>query len=76
LSILADMTPDQIGPYIAHVGFDVCAITDSTELPAAWVAHYRLGQGTYDLDRACMDLATFPPVSRRIFALQAEKLPT
>ena len=65
---------DQLFKYFAHVGFDVAAVDNSKQIPAAWLGHYRIGQGTYDTDRAAMDLATWPPISRRIFELQQEKL--
>ncbi|WP_144055521.1 hypothetical protein [Octadecabacter antarcticus] len=71
LSILADMAEsDDLKSYTDHVGFDVSALSGSKDLPAAWVAHYWLGQGTYDVDRATMDLLTWPPIARRVFELQ------
>ncbi len=73
LNILVDMMPDQVVPYLDHVGFDIAGLNDANQLPAAWLGHYRLGQGTCDVDRALMDLATWPPISRRIFELQAEQ---
>lgn len=60
--------------YFDHVGFDVPALDNSKKIPAAWLGHYRIGQGTYDTDRALLDLTTWPPISRRIFELQQEKL--
>ncbi len=39
----------------------------------AWVGHYRIGQGSYDTDRALLDFMTWPPIARRIFELQQEK---
>lgn len=71
--ILADFEGDEMVKFAEHAGFDFRSITDAKELPAAWVAHYWLGQGTYDVDRACMDLATWPPISRRIFELQQQQ---
>jgi len=44
--------------YLKHIGFDITAITDTKELPAAILGHYRIKQGEYDVDRAAMDLAT------------------
>ena len=70
----AENDTDQLFEYFAHVGFDVAVVDDSKQIPAAWLGHYRIGQGTYDIDRASMDLATWPPISRRIFELQQEKL--
>ena len=73
LNILVDMMSDDFGEYIRHVGFDIRGIGDPKNFIAAWLGHYRLGEGTYDVDRALMDLTTWPPISRRIFELQAEK---
>jgi len=74
VGILADfLEGDDWLEYLAHAGFDFAAITDAKELLPAWLGHYRIGQGTYDTDRASMDLATWPPIARRIFELQAEK---
>lgn len=75
--LLIDMIESDEWPeYLIHVGFDVGALTDAKDLLPAWIGHYRIGQGTYDTDRAAMDLATWPPISRRIFELQQEKLAT
>ena len=59
--------------YLTHSGFDFGAIDKAEDLLPAWLGHYRIGQGTYDTDRATMDLATWPPIARRIFELQADK---
>jgi len=72
-SILSDFLEndlDNLGAYINHVGFDVDAITDAPELLPAWLGHYRIGQGTYDTDRATMDLLTWPPVAKQVFEQQ------
>lgn len=73
LNILVDFLPDDIAEYIRHVGFDIQGLGDPKNFVDAWLGHYRLGQGTYDLDRALMDLCTWPPISRRIFELQQEQ---
>jgi len=73
LDILTDMIPDDLAGYIRHVSFDIQGIGDPKNFIDAWLGHYRLGQGTYDVERALMDLTTWPPISRRIFELQAEK---
>jgi len=59
--------------YLEHVGFDLRSIQDIRELPAAFLGHYRVAKGKYDVDRACMHLATWPPISEAIFELMAEK---
>lgn len=55
--------------FLDHVGFDLSVIRNVRELPAAFVAKYRLKSGQYDLDRAANDLATWPPVAARIAEL-------
>jgi len=55
--------------YLDHVGFDLRVISHVKELPAAFVAKYRLKTGKYDLDRAANDLATWPPIAARIAEL-------
>ena len=42
-------------------------------LDDAITAHYRLPDGTYDIERAANDLATYPPIAARIKELEAEK---
>lgn len=74
LSMFADMLEsDDLGEYLKHILFDIDAIQKPKELPDAFVAHYRINQGNYDLDRATMDLMTWPPMSKRIFELQEAK---
>jgi hypothetical protein len=72
LGILNDIADDasSVVDYLNHVGFDIAAINSSADLPEAWLGHYRLGQGSYDVDRATSDLLTWPPISRRVFELQ------
>lgn len=74
--ILADFAEtdlDNLGDYLKHCGFDIGAISKPRDLLDAWVGHYRIGQGTYDTDRALLDLTTWPPIARRIFELLQEK---
>lgn len=73
LNILVDMVSDDLGGYIRHVGFDIQGLDDPKNFVDAWLGHYRLGQGIYDVDRALMDLCIWPPISRRIFELQEEQ---
>ena len=77
LSILADKAENDVEgmfEYLDHVGFDLDALSDAKDLPAAWVAHYRLGQGSYDVDAAFLDLLTWPPIARAIFEGQQKQL--
>jgi hypothetical protein len=73
LSIFADFAEsDDDGDllsFLDHVGFDLRVISDVRELPAAFVATYRLKSGKYDLNRAANDLATWPPIAARIAEL-------
>ena len=61
--------------YLEHICFDISAIVDVNELPAAILGHYRIKQGVYDVDRATMDLATYPPVAAAIVGRQADPPP-
>jgi len=46
---------DNLGAYLEHVGFDASALGKPSDLLPAWAGHYRIGQGTYDTDRAATD---------------------
>lgn len=67
---------ENLGPYLKHVGFDIGALGETSDLLPAWLGHYRIGQGTYDTDRAALDLATWPPIARAIFEAQQAKAET
>lgn len=69
----AEKDVDTLFRYFDHVGFDARVVTDAGDLPAAWLGHYRLKRGHYDVDRACNDLATWPPIASRIFELLREE---
>lgn len=75
LNILADFCSDAdtLVDYLNHVGFDLCSICEAREIPAAFLGHYRIKNGVYDLDRACNHLATWPPIAARIEALRCER---
>jgi len=79
LSILFEfLEDDNIGDlddWIDHVGFDLTAIRDPADLPAAWLGHYHRGRG-YDVDRALNDLLTWPPIAARIAFLSKNSQPT
>ena len=40
----AEKDSDQLFKYFAHVGFDIAAVDNSKQLPAAWLGHYQIGQ--------------------------------
>ncbi|MBL4874390.1 MAG: hypothetical protein JKY41_13645 [Rhodobacteraceae bacterium] len=69
----AENDAENLFKFFEHVGFDVPALHCSKQIPAAWLGHYRIGLGTYDTDRALLDLMTWPPISRRLFELQQAK---
>lgn len=73
LGVLVDQDPDTVVNYMEHCGFDFGSVEKTSQIPDAWLGHYRLGQGSYDVDRATMDLLTWPPIARRVFELQQEK---
>jgi hypothetical protein len=67
LSILCDFAEgDDLLAYMEHVGFDLDSILHVTELPRAWLGHYRSKKGVYDVVRACNDLSEFPPIASAI----------
>ena len=59
--------------YLEHCKFDLAALEVSKDILPAWLGHYRIGQGTYDTDRALKDFQTWPPIAGRIFELMEEK---
>lgn len=69
----AESGVDDLFRYFDHVGFDPRVVRDAAELPAAWLGHYRISHGRYDVDRACNDYATWPPIASRIFELLREE---
>jgi len=77
LSILTTFLEDEkrgnLTSFVRHVGFDVRVVRTSRDFFPAWLGHYRLKHGLYDVDRACNDLATWPPIAARIAELRAER---
>lgn len=59
--------------FFDHIGFDLACIRDIKELPDAFLGHYRLKRGVYDVDRAFDDLSTWPPIASRIVELMNEE---
>lgn len=58
LAILCDFLTDdnvnELGRWCAHVGFDLGALSDPSDLCPAWLGHYRRGR-LYDVDQAVSD---------------------
>lgn len=75
LSILADILSDveTIGDYFDHIQFDLGAISFFDDIPAAFLGHYRVRNGHYDVDLACNHLASWPPIAEHILKLTREK---
>jgi hypothetical protein len=75
ISILTNFADDayRLISYLDHIGFDHCALTSPRDLEAAVLGHYRVKVGRYDVDRACNDLATWPPIATRIAELMSKK---
>lgn len=74
VALLADFCEpemiDQLGDYVQHVGFDLAALGRPQDLTAAWLGHYRIRQGVYDVERAFNDLASYPPIASEIVRQQ------
>lgn len=71
-SFLEDI--DTLGPYLAHVGFDLAVIKHTRELIPAWMGFYRILHGQYDVERAFADLVSWPPIATRIAELSRQKV--
>ena len=59
-------TPIRCFGYLRHVGFDGGAINHSTEILQASLRLYRLKNGTNEVERSCIDLATSRPITAMI----------
>lgn len=74
VALLADFCEpemiDQLGDYLQYVGFDLAALGRPQDLTAAWLGHYRIRQGVYDVERAFNDLASYPPIASEIVRQQ------
>jgi len=51
---------DHLGPYLDHIGFDIAAIRHPGDLHVAFLGHYRIRPGVYDVERAHQDLLNYP----------------
>ncbi|MFZ1108643.1 MAG: hypothetical protein WAN43_09900 [Rhodomicrobium sp.] len=59
--------PSAFSPLIDHCGVDLAACAgDAKQIPNVILAHYRVGRGRYDIERAAHDLLTYPPIAARI----------
>jgi len=57
---------DNLLAYLDHIGFDLGALTSSRDLGDAVLGHYRIKASRYDVDRACNDFASWPPIAVEI----------
>lgn len=64
---------DEFVEFCEHAGFNLRVIGKPENLMPAWLGHYRIKAGAYDVDRACNDLATWPPIAARIEELKREQ---
>lgn len=69
----AEQGAEELGKYLLHIGFDISAISSTEDLLPAFFGHYRIGQGTYDTDRAARDLLTWPPIAAEVFRLMESR---
>ena len=66
---------DSLFSFLEHIDFDMSAVDSPKQLVAALPAHYRLGQGRYDVDRLGGDLVSWGPIARAIKIALREKGP-
>ncbi len=71
----AEKGMDELVAYLLHVGIDDKAIKYAGgTAEAAILNHYRIGTSDhFDFDKAGNDLASWPPIARRIAELRAEQ---
>lgn len=70
LSVFADFDDAELTAFVEHCG--IRSITSGDDIGARVLAHY-WSAGSYDIDRAARDLATWPPVAARIEELSSER---
>ena len=72
---LTDDSVDELFSYLEHIKLDVCELpkgADGRLLMEHCFAHYRQ-DGVINIDKACQDLAEYPPIAARIAELEAAK---
>jgi len=75
ISILVNFADDgdRLIAYLDHIGFDLGALTSPHDLGDAVLGHYRIKAGRYDVDRACNDFASWPPIAAEISRRMVKK---
>lgn len=75
LGILGEFCTDgeTLLKFLQHVGFDLGCLSHTNDFPAAYLGHYRCSNGDYDVERACMHLATWPPIAEHIYELLKQR---
>ncbi len=70
----AEQGEDQLCAYLMHVGITDVMVKYAGNVEKAVYAHYRMGDSDHcDFEKAGRDLATWPPIARRIEELRAER---
>jgi hypothetical protein len=71
---LAEHDTAAVADFIVHCGIDAKAIKAAAgDVVLAILTHYRCCAHGYDVERVASDLATFPPIARRIAELRYER---
>jgi hypothetical protein len=71
---MAEHDTDEVGRFILHVGITAEAMkAASGDVAQAILTHYRCCSHGYDVERVASDLATFPPIARRVAELRYER---
>ncbi|HEV8715452.1 MAG TPA: hypothetical protein VGX03_21810 [Candidatus Binatia bacterium] len=70
----AEQGEDQLAAYLRHVGINDVMVKYAGNVEKAVCAHYRIGDSDhYDYEKAGKDLASWPPIARRLAEVRAER---
>ena len=64
---------DGLFDFMKHCGIDVRKMRKGQELTDFILEHYQIGARKYDVSRVANDLATYPPIVRRVEELKVER---
>ena len=80
LAVFADFLEDGNGgvdnliAYCQHCGISLTGVGSGAQgIVEAILGRYQIGARRYDVDRAVRDLATYPPITRRLAELGADR---
>jgi hypothetical protein len=62
--------------YMVHCGIDADDIKDAGDAQGAILRHYKLADGTYDVQAVAHDLARWPPIAARVKELKRQSCPS